>query len=97
MRVVVKGLAGVTGTCPLGASLQCGGEAWCLLEKPFLLVQSRQFHDPWAGCGRVSHGAMFDAGPGSSRGFLKWMEVPQNGWFTRKHPIKMDDLGLPLF
>ena len=25
------------------------------------------------------------------------MEVPQNGWLIRGNPIKMDDLGVPLF
>ena len=29
-------------------------------------------------------------------GFHQW-GVPQNGWFERENPMKMDDLGVPIF
>ena len=34
--------------------------------------------------------------PSATWGFPK-IVVPQNGWFIREKPIKMDDLGVPLF
>ena len=37
----------------------------------------------------------------SSNPLIQWgfpkIVVPQNGWFIMENPIKMDDLGVPLF
>ena len=54
-----------------------------------ILVHSRPF------C--IKHPPTLE-GPKWNGGFLKWGYIPQNGWFAKDNPIKMDDeQGYPHF
>ena len=52
----------------------------------------------WRGaCQRSPLRRRFDDLEQEHMGVSKKIVVPQNGWFIMEHPIKMDDLRVPLF
>ena len=53
----------------------------------------KNFH-PWAWIDSTKTSGCRDSG---RFGCFQKIGIPQNGWFVMENPIKMDDLGVPLF